>query len=408
MKFNTLSLYKKLSLSIVLSLFISMSFMAYLSFYFYKTHFEQEAYEDLRSTADVIIDSKLYILKDMKELKNQLITQGQWCYSSYPNIEKHTEILISKGVPDIVKDSIYYSVLIEKDRWLSIYLPRQFVQEEYTEYKLVLILSMLSILLVTSYLVLRYVRHLIEPLSCLTKLCINLKNESPSLPLCYTSTPEISTLYEALITLLNKNRQLYESRIGLFKEAAHELKAPLAIMQARLNLLQEDKNYNLLKYEKETNHDIKLINSKLKELLFLKEIEFDIQEEPLQDICMMQECKHMQERFKRLAQLKNIRIQTDWTKTFILITHEKAIRKVMQAIFENVFIHSPAESVILVRILTEEKTMIIENEVDTQNPHELSSHIGLKIIQRLSKQLEYKFFTSSKNNRFTTTIQFLK
>jgi len=80
--------------------------------------------------------------------------------------------------------------------------------------------------------------------------------------------------------------------------------------------------------------------------------------------------------------------------------------KVMQVIFENVFLHSPANSVIKVEVFPEEKRMRIRNQINSLGSQHISSHIGLKIINRLSDKLNYDFETSSTKETFTTTIIF--
>jgi hypothetical protein len=78
----------------------------------------------------------------------------------------------------------------------------------------------------------------------------------------------------------------------------------------------------------------------------------------------------------------------------------------MQAIFENVFLHASPESTIKVVIHPYLKEMVITNEIDKKRDAERSSHIGLKIISRLSEKIQYEFNTHATESTFTTVIKF--
>jgi len=383
-----------------------MSLMLFFTLYFYEKRLNKDVYEDFKSISDAIISAKLYTVTDMNEIKNRLSSDGKWCFSSCKPVLAYSDISITKKKPTLTEDTIHYIANTEDNIWIKISIPNEYIAGDYEKLMEILFIVMFTILLFTFLLIFWHIRRLTQPLRCLTTLCHDIQEQSNSVSLCQSNSFEVTQLYKAIVSLLNTNRYLCESKVDLFKEAAHELKAPLAIMQARLNLLQEDKNYNLDKYEKETTQDILLLNSKLKELLFLKEIEFDMQQEYPLDICMMEQCKKMQERFKRLMQLKKISIETNWSNSFVINAHSKVLQKVMQVIFENVFIHSRPNSVIKVQVYPEIKKMIITNEIYTESSEHMSSHIGLKIISRLSDKLHYEFHTSSTKTLFITSIKF--
>jgi len=383
-----------------------MSLVLYLSLYFYKKHFEQEIYREFRLISSAIISTKLYDLKDSNQIKRALSENQKWCFSPYRTLLSYSSIEISEKEPMLKEDRITYSTLIKEDLYLSISVPQDHMQEDYKELMQTLLIVMFSILLLTSFVMLWRIRSLIQPLRCLTQFCHDIQERSNSITLCRSNSYEITHLFKAITSLLDKNRNLCESKVDLFKEAAHELKAPLTIMQARLNLLEQKEDYDLEKYTQETYADINLINSKLKELLFLKEIESDMQQNFSQEVCMMEQCKKMQERFARLLELKDIRIQTNWENSFLIYTHTKVLQKVMQVIFENVFIHAKSHSIISVEVFPEIKKMVITNELDKDPSTHNSSHIGLKIISRLADKLHYTFLAQEDEDHFITSIQF--
>ena len=383
-----------------------MTCMLYISLFFYKNHFKEEIQEDFESISQTIIANKLYTFNTQEQIKAKLLENAQWCLPSYKHVLENAHIQIGDSPQKFPSDIISYNTEIDKTRWITIYMSDEHMQKEYDKLLSILFFVMMTILLLTSLIILWRIRTLIQPLKCLTKLCHDVQSQTNKVSLCKPNTYEVTELYNAILSLLKKNHVLYEGKVDLFKEAAHELKAPLAIMQARLNLLQEDNHYDLQEYVDETSADIHLLNSKLKELLFLKEIESDLQQEVSQEVCMMQQCKNMQERFKPLMQLKKITIDTNVEQSFKIHTHAKALMKVMQVIFENVFLHSPPDSVIKVEVFPEEKRMVITNQLNPNGSEHISSHLGLKIIERLAEKLNYDFFTSSTKDTFITTIIF--
>jgi len=406
LKLNNLSLDTKMTFFVLFALILAMSLMLFFSLHFYEKRLKEDVQQDFKSISSAIISAKLYTLENIDEIKNRLSQESRWCFSSCRPILMYSDISITKLKPPVLEDTIHFAVKADEQVWITISMSNEYIQSDYEKLMKILFVVMFSILLLTFLLIFWHIRTLTKPLRCLTNLCNDIQEQSSSVSLCQSNSYEVSQLYKAIVSLLNTNHHLCESKVDLFKEAAHELKAPLTIMQARLNLLQEDKNYDLNKYEKETTDDILMLNSKLKELLFLKEIEFDMQQEYPQEICMMEQCKKMQERFKRLMQLKQISIETNWLNTFVINTHAKVLQKVMQAIFENVFIHSRPNSVIKVEIYPKIKKMIITNELNLEDSEHTSSHIGLKIISRLSDKLNYDFHTSSTKTHFTTSITF--
>ncbi len=406
MKLNKLTLKTKFNIFILTTLALAMGLMLYLSLYFYKKHFEEEVHEDFKVIISAIVNSKLYTIKDMQKLKTELLEKERWRFSPYRRVLDDANILITETKPTDIEDDIHLSVKYHETPWITLSTKGEEHLEEYKHLMHTLLIVMFSLLLVAGVIILWGVTTLVKPIASLTQLCHDMQAQKPSIALCNPNSLEVYELYTAVTSLLTKNRHLCESKVDLFKEAAHELKAPLAIMQARLNLLQEDKNYNLDKYEAETKHDIKVMNSKLKELLFLKEIESDMQQGATEEICMMEQCKSMQEQFKRLTQLKKITIETNWEKSFQVLAHTRVLRKVMQVIFENVFLHSKPNSTIKVKVSTDEKQMIITNEVNSEGSEHVSSHIGLKIIDRLAEKLHYEFSTKEENGFFITRIKF--
>ena len=123
-----------------------------------------------------------------------------------------------------------------------------------------------------------FLKKLFNPLHCLVNYCKHFSQEDTSLPPCDGSY-EIQSLRLAIISLVEKNQNLVNSERDIFKEAAHEIKSPVAILKTRIDLFKHDSSYTRAEFSKEAQDDINTITRYLKELLFLKSVERDLLEE---------------------------------------------------------------------------------------------------------------------------------
>lgn len=260
-----------------------------------------------------------------------------------------------------------------------------------------------SIFIVLSSLFVWYVRGQFQSLHCLIDFCNSHKEEKESTPVC-NGTYEVKNLRNAILSLIQTNDNLCEQKQELFKEAAHELKSPIAVLKARLSLFEKDESVDKKEFVQESKEDIARITSKLKELLFLKSIEWDMQL-PLENVNMEDNCKLMQDAFEPILRKKNVGVDSQWSDSFVINTYKSAMQKVLQAVFENIFIHTKENSTIEVRAKPNE--IFITNELGSDKDIPLfSSYIGMKMIERLSSKLAYEYKTSSDDKFFYTRLIF--
>ncbi len=248
-------------------------------------------------------------------------------------------------------------------------------------------------------------KRLLNPLHCLIDFCNGSSAERSVLPLC-SGSYEVNNLKEAILNLMDKNQQLCKNKQDVFKEAAHEIKSPIAILKARLSLFQQSHDYDKQKFIQETFNDIDKISHKLKELIFLKEIEWDMQKDK-ETISVQEQCSMMRASFQPILDKKGVTMEADLAKDFTLTVYKEAIEKVMQAIFENIFMHTKNGSVIRNIIDPDEQRMTIINERSDKSDEKLfSSSIGSKMINRLAKKLGYTYTTREDEKYFYTTLVF--
>ncbi len=248
-----------------------------------------------------------------------------------------------------------------------------------------------------------YVRSQFRSLHCLVDFCTSHQEDKNATPVC-NGTYEVKNLRNAILSLITKNENLCEQRQELFKEAAHELKSPIAVLKARLALFEKDESMDKKAFVLESQGDIARITSKLKELLFLKSIEWDMQL-PREDVNMEDNCKMMQDAFEPILRKKSVNVDSQWEESFVIHTYKDAMQKVLQAVFENIFIHTKENTTIYVRAKPNE--IAITNEIGSKKDIPLfSSYIGMKMIERLSDKLAYEYRTSSDEKYFYTSLIF--
>ncbi len=299
-------------------------------------------------------------------------------------------------------DLIVYSKL-EDGSYLYISCSKEPLNDEVINFilKTLAVFIVIFILMLTMFTL--FVNRQFRSLHCLVDFCSSYQEDKERVPVC-DGTYEVKNLRNAILTLIDTNDYLCDQKQELFKEAAHELKSPIAVLKARLSLFGSDATMDKNIFIQESQEDISNITSKLKELIFLKSIEWDMQL-PREDVNMEDNCKLMQDAFEPILRKKSVQVESNWEESFIIHTYKDAMQKVLQAVFENIFIHTKQNSVIVVQAKPNE--IFIKNEIGGGDDIPLfSSYIGIKMIERLSSKLGYEYKSSSDERYFYTRLIF--
>ena len=142
---------------------------------------------------------------------------------------------------------------------------------------------------------------LLSPLKCLVNYCNNSPLKSGVINKCEGSY-EVNTLKQAILKLQGTNQKLCQEKQDIFKEAAHEMKSPIAILKARLALFSND-SISKQEFVKDTAGDISSISNKVRELIFLKAIEWDIKQAK-ESVQIQSQCSLMQQLFRPILEKK--------------------------------------------------------------------------------------------------------
>jgi len=307
---------------------------------------------------------------------------------------------IPKKIKNIIK--------LKNNSFLALSIDEAYFSMQVTKLRTILLYVFLLISIFFTFIILYLNRKLFYPLKCLVSFCHNISEEK-NIITCPSDSYEIEELRHAIVSLLSQNKVLYEKKENMFKEIAHEIKSPIAIMQARLSLLmgEEISKQTFDRYIDETNNDIEDIKRLIYEILFLEEIELDIQNTQKKALSIRKICNTMQEKFQPLLQLNNIHIHTQGDEDFSIYSFEHSILKVMQAIYENIAMHAEKNSIISIQIDSTSKSIRFLNfYTQNEEKHFTSTNIGTKIIQRLAERLQFRVHTDSNEESYTTTMIF--
>ena len=224
-----------------------------------------------------------------------------------------------------------------------------------------------------------------KPLEVLARKTREWKNDSEfdlSLDEASSEIKEVSTAFTGLVKRLEGYR-LKEAE--LFREAAHELKTPLALMRSRLDVYDSSNNYTKRQFIIDLGHDIERLTRELKNVLFLESSDF----EEASDIEIMHMFKTLETKMGILIQRKKLMLQLP-KETFRVVASEKLLFKVLGALLENAITYAKEGSTVEIGGNPLERKLWIGNQIGNEK-YLFSSKIGEKILKRLSHEIGFDY-----------------
>jgi len=201
---------------------------------------------------------------------------------------------------------------------------------------------------------------------------------------------EVSYAFSALIGRLENYRT---KEAELFKEAAHELKTPLAMMRSRLDVYQSNNDYSKDKFIDDLGHDIERLTSELKNVLFLESSDF----EEASSVDITTTFKALKTKIEILIQRKQLTLQLP-KNSFSVTAPEKLLLKVLSALLENAITYAQENSIVEIGCDPRMKKIWIDNSIGAEK-YLFSSKIGEKILKRLSREIGFDY-TITRDERY--------
>ena len=211
-------------MALVLSLFVLLD---------HKKTLEYDLLYKMHMMADDIIEHKLYE-NSQDELKVIFSDSEAYHHFNYLESIKNVEFKYSSKKPKQLKDlSIVKS--LPDNRFLVISSPSDYIYKEVSMllWRLAVALILTLGLIIGAFYIL--LQKLFHPLKCLVEYCNNSTASKGLFDKCSDSY-EINALKEAIFELEQRNQLLCKEKQDIFKEAAHEIKTPIAILKARVSL----------------------------------------------------------------------------------------------------------------------------------------------------------------------------
>jgi len=208
---------------------------------------------------------------------------------------------------------------------------------------------------------------------------------------------EVSGAFASLVERLENYRKKEKE---LFKEAAHELKTPIAIMRARLDVYQNSDEYDKEKFIFEISADVERLVSELKGVLFFESSDFEASSEFEAARSIKNALAKMDILIKRqsvdvLMEPANLRLNKP----------KKLFEKLILALMENALTYAKKGSQIVINIEGRTKTICIKNEKGGEK-YLFSSKIGEKILDRVSNEMGFSYIIHDENGFYEVCLNF--
>lgn len=242
--------------------------------------------------------------------------------------------------------------------------------------------------------------RLIRPLGLLALKCRTYKDGDVfeiAHKKCGDEICEVSGAFASLVERLENYRKKEKE---LFKEAAHELKTPIAIMRARLDVYQNSDEYDKEKFIFEISADVERLVSELKGVLFFESSDFEASGEFEAARSIKNTLAKMDILIKRqsvdvLMEPANLRLNKP----------KKLFEKLILALMENALTYAKNGSQIVINIEEHAKTICIKNEKGGEK-YLFSSKIGEKILDRISNEMGFSYIIHDENGFYEVCLNF--
>lgn len=293
------------------------------------------------------------------------------------------------------------SIKLANNYYLNAISDHQKIDNATYKYAQVLVLryivSLIVILLIVIFALDFYMKPL-EQLAIKTKMW---KRENPYdfvLDDASTEIKEVSSAFDGLVRRLESYRK---KEAELFKEAAHELKTPLALMRSRLDVYEVSEHYEKEKFIAELGQDIERLTRELKNVLFLESSDF----EESSTIDIIHIFKTLERKMDILIQRKGLTLVLP-IETFNVFASEKLLFKVLSALLENAITYATENSIVEIGCLPVERKLWIYNKIGMEK-YLFSSKIGEKILKRLRNEIGFDYKIDQNKDSFRIELTFL-
>lgn len=311
----------------------------------------------------------------------------------------HLRFLVSSAPYHGQKNEISSYIRLQNSLYLNAISDDSKLQLSVNKYSKKLLIRYLFSLLAILIISLLLLDYYMKPLSVLAQKTHDWKSGDEFA--LDNSGREIEEVAAAFNTLLRRLEGYRSKEAELFKEAAHELKTPLALMRSRLDVYENSPTYEKEKFVIDLGRDIQRLTDELKNVLFLESSDF---EDPV-SLNINTAIQNIVHKVEILAKRKKLFIQLP-KQSFFVTTPEKLLHKALTALIENAMTYATENSQIDIEIDPQMRTIAITNATGDEK-YLFSSKIGHKMLLRLSEELNFSYEITQHPSRYAITLKFL-
>ena len=227
-------------------------------------------------------------------------------------------------------------------------------------------------------------------------------DKTDPLQLPATSVLEFNDLNNAIVDLTNRNQKVYQLQKEFTENASHEMQTPLAVFQAKLDLLMQTKPLQEEQYE--LISDLAIVIQKMKKLnmslLLLTKIENNqfAEEEP---ISIKQVLEKTIEQYRLLAEEKIITIQYECIEEAVLYANSSLMEIMLGNFISNAIRHNHINGTVSLKsykthisFLNTGSEVPLDNEKIFQRFHKQTTDsnsigLGLQIAKKIAEHYHF-------------------
>lgn len=159
--------------------------------------------------------------------------------------------------------------------------------------------------------------------------------------------------------------ETFEKQKQFISDASHELKTPLAVIEANTDVLEEKTGNN--KWISYIQNEIESMNKLINELLFLAKMENKENAKEYERLDLSNEVEIITSMFESMAYENNIKIKSNIQENITINMEKEDIKHILSTLLDNAIKHTDFEKEIIVELKKEKNDIVLLVE-NTGNP----------------------------------------
>lgn len=160
-------------------------------------------------------------------------------------------------------------------------------------------------------------------------------------------------------------RETFEKQKQFISDASHELKTPLAVIEANTDVLEEKTGNN--KWISYIQNEIESMNKLINELLFLAKMENKENTKEYERLDLSNEVEIITSMFESMAYENNIKIKSNIQENITINMEKEDIKHILSTLLDNAIKHTDFGKEIIVELKKEKNDIVLLVE-NTGNP----------------------------------------